>query len=690
MKDIPFKALSQPVEAQLNKMVADATEGKCILLRAPVSGDTLYELYLSSFPEGANPIFRERTAHDCNCCKTFIRRVGNMVAMYDHGDGYRFETIWDAPSEGYYDTVSRALYVTVSDAIRKQVVSPLFPPELFVVRDSYALKPGSGPTPDNHNPDIIWNHFTGELPRWLHVSGPEFSRMEAALVTAGAVSKWDINAVKDVQELIASGSLYRGEQYKVAVDATVRFLSKKFSWVGLGLIAWAKRDTTVAHIKNSSIGQLIEKYIETGNLEVAVSSYEAMVAPSNYKRTTAITTPRMIEEARRKVEELGLTDSLTRRLALVEDIPATAVLYSQASAAILNPTPFDVLQGRTVVRNTNTSGVVKTTFEKFMEHVVPTIQSLEMLVNPQDASKLVTMLTAVDPQAPSLFAWNNPFSWAYTGDVTDSVKQRVKAAGGKVDGDVRISLSWFAKCDLDLHLRTRCGHTYDNHVYFSRKRIQDGNIELDVDMNIYEDDAVLDPVENIVFHDLSKVLDGEYSVYVDNFTRRNPTQDFNIEVEYDGQTQVFGFSGSFPGQKEVLTLHVMNGKIVTLSTAKNISRGGRVGEVGGLPGQTWAPVQYIMQSPNAWADDPVIGIEHYFFMLEGLKMEEPVRAFFNEQLRGDLQPHRKVFEQLGASAAMIETEGQRQLTGLGFNKQQGGTVTLRAKGKTTRTYEVSF
>ena len=31
--------------------------------------DTIWDVYLNSFPEGTNPIFRERTEHDCNCCK---------------------------------------------------------------------------------------------------------------------------------------------------------------------------------------------------------------------------------------------------------------------------------------------------------------------------------------------------------------------------------------------------------------------------------------------------------------------------------------------------------------------------------------------------------------------------------------------------------------------------------------------
>jgi hypothetical protein len=71
--------------------------------------DALYATYLGAFPEGTNPRYKERTEHDCSCCKQFVRRAGNAVAVGEDG---RVRTIWDAAAEKApypYNQVAAAL-----------------------------------------------------------------------------------------------------------------------------------------------------------------------------------------------------------------------------------------------------------------------------------------------------------------------------------------------------------------------------------------------------------------------------------------------------------------------------------------------------------------------------------------------------------------------------------------------------
>ena len=52
-----------------------------------------------------------------------------------------------------------------------------------------------------------------------------------------------------------------------------------------------------------------------------------------------------------------------------------------------------------------------------------------------------------------MFKWNNQFSWSYNGDMADSMKERVKQAGGNVTGDLCCRLAWEDKNDLDFEVR---------------------------------------------------------------------------------------------------------------------------------------------------------------------------------------------------------------------------------------------
>ena len=80
-----FKTFQIAVQRQFNVMKGHE------LFRANIGKDELWDNYLSSFPEGTNPIYKQRTEHDCQCCKHFIRAIGDMVAVING----EIVSIWD-------------------------------------------------------------------------------------------------------------------------------------------------------------------------------------------------------------------------------------------------------------------------------------------------------------------------------------------------------------------------------------------------------------------------------------------------------------------------------------------------------------------------------------------------------------------------------------------------------------------
>ena len=108
-----FTKLSKVVHQRYNEIA------KHELFVVDISGDDLYAAYLAAFPAGTNPIFRERTEHDCSCCRNFIKNLGGVVAIVD-GDVL---SVWDSAVTEYpYDVVT----VEMEKLVKSRAIAGLY------------------------------------------------------------------------------------------------------------------------------------------------------------------------------------------------------------------------------------------------------------------------------------------------------------------------------------------------------------------------------------------------------------------------------------------------------------------------------------------------------------------------------------------------------------------------------------
>lgn len=672
---ISFKPFSQAVETQFALMQASGN----VLVVVDIEPTVLWSVYLESFPEGTNPIFRERTEYDCNCCKNFIRDIGNVVSIGNTG----IQTIWDVEVPGYFQQVTD----TLADLVRQgKFKSYYIPTETRV---------GQKTSKDSVN-NITWNHFYATNTQSSIVKNLDKGSFLSELHSTRDVFKrgletLSLDASETVLELINQGSLYRGNEHKTQVENFIS-LKKEFDKLSTPLekeiFIWstAKKKRSTVRFRSSVIGTLVEDISQGKDLEQAVKSFENKVAPSNYRRTTAIISKGMIEQAQKTIKDLGLEDSLIRRYATPTDLTVNNILFSSTIKPTLNVFE-DLIVSSQKTAPKQLSKIEEISIDKFISDVLPSAEKLEVLFSNKHVNNLVSLVAPAHPENKNLFKWGNPFSWSYTGDITDSIQERVKAAGGTIKAPLRVSLAWFNYDDLDLSVVEPDGNIiyYGNRYSFSKY----SGGKLDVDMNAGHGTS-RESVENIIFPNKAKIQDGTYKVRVHNFARRESSNvGFDIQIEADGSIHNFSYKKAVKHNIYVTVCHILvkNGTFEITNLEKDIKNSISSKEVWGINTETFVPVSMVMNSPNFW-DNQTVGNKHTFFILENCTNPDKVRGFYNEFLSDDLIKHRKVFEVLGDK---LKTESSKdQVSGIGFSETIRNSLTVRVTGKTQRTFIIKF
>lgn len=662
-----FHLFSAAVTARFNQLQADR-----LLF---VNPEGLWEAYLAAFPAGTNPIFRERTEHDCATCRNFVKNLGHVVSV----DDGKILTVWEVDVPEPYATVAKAL----DTFVRSRSIEGVYL--------SSQPKYGCAVTPEvlPSGQIINWNHFFGQLNR-QHVATNAASRQGEARATYDVFKRGldeiTDEAINTVLGLIAENNLYRGEEHKETIEA---FAVLKKDYDGSEAYAWEYSGERGARIRNTVIGTLLTDISEGVDINVAVGKFEAKVAPSAYKRTSAIITPRMIEQAVTKLRDLGLESAVHRRFARITDVSVNDVLFvdRDAKAKMKDSSITGVLMARARKGTPEDKNVVEVTGEDFFSRILPSARSIDLRLGNEHLGNFVSLTAPESDDVQPLFQWDNNFGWSYDGNVTDSIKQRVKRAGGNVDALFRASLSWFNYDDLDIHAVTPNG----DHIYYGNRRDRSHRSDiLDVDMNVSPTGPTSsrDAVENLAF---MKIVDGTYKIEVHQFTKREAVDvGFVVEIEFGGVVQTFTYAQEVrPSQRvPVVEVTFKGGRLVSVKPGPGIVASASGQEKWGISTQEFVPVETIMLSPNHWGDQAK-GNKHHIFILRGCRNPDPTRGFYTEFLRPEMVPHRKVFEVLASEMQCQPSDDQ--LSGVGFSSTRKDVVTLRVTSDdSTRTYKVQF
>ena len=663
------------------------------LFEVELDKDYLWDVYLNSFPAGTNEIYRKRREYDCSCCRHFLKTMGSVVRIDQHND---IHTIFE------FDTGSE-VFQPVMDALDKcvkthAIVYPFVTSEYTVGTDKNHELCADGSV-------NTYEHFFLHVPNECIKKKDELGTIRGhhqtrATVFKRSLDEISLDAVNTVLELIESKSLYKGEEwmnairwfktYKIDYDSIPD--NKKCNWTWL----WsAVAGDVVCKIRNHSIGVLLTDISNGMELEEAVRRYERIVAPTNYKRPKAVFTKKMLEDAKKTVSELGYMDSLGRRFATMDDITVNNILFSNRDVTKkTSGNVFDDMMADVNIDAKKFSKVEEVNVDKFVNDILPTAKELEVLLENRHSRNMVSLIAPQNKDAKSMFKWDNGFSWSYAGNITDSdIRENVKMAGGNVEGALRFSIQWNDgdtpnDNDLDAHCFEKSFGMRKDHIYFGHKRSNHTRGFLDVDIIHPSEDIKGPAVENIAWAKKSDMYAGTYRFVVHEYSYRGGNDGFRAEIEFDGNIYSYNYDGRFPNDGCVEVATVALDKNGNFSIEHHLKSNQSSRDIWGLKSNTFVPVSTVMYSPNYWDDQRGVGHRHYFFMLKDCKNPNTPNGFYNEFLKHELEPHKRVFEALGNKMAVEESDNQ--LSGIGFSATKRNDLIVRVRNDNMRVMRVKF
>ena len=682
-----FNNLVKAIQVQFDMMA----EHRLFVVQTPKR--SIFDAYLKNIAPEDDPIYITNTVHNCDCCKAFIRDVGNVVAIIDNS----LVSVWDADVPDMYKESASAMSQLVKSC-------PIY--STFTHHSATAgTESNSAILSDKQVERLVadgnkevdtskvttYKHFFQKIPALYVIpeSGEPQYRSEVQSrqsVFLRAMKEWDLESVNSVKELIDENILPRGEEMLNTVELIIECLTEAEGKTDQELEWWSWFKSIElggsSRFRNSAIGTLIVDLCKGEDRESSIIRFSKMVSGENYKRPKTTVTQAMKVAAGKTLIKHDLESAIPRRHAVTSDIPYADVLFADRSSRV-DMSGGSILDDIVPVKSPAVvlvdDSLVKIKMSDFISDVLPKAESVHVLIKNNHKSNLMSLIAPVNADAGQLFKWDNLFSWSYNGEVADAVAVRVKSAGGVTDAVLRVSALWHNTDDLDIKLKLPSRKT----ISFSNKRVDGGS--LDVDAN--NGNLTTKPVENIYFSDEKNVVDGNYEFSIHQYCKRNNVNyGFEAEISYKGQSHNFVYDKVVQDRNEVLIAKF------TISDGSLVISSGLSSEESSAPlwsveSNVWSKVNMVMNSPNHWGEQ-AIGNRHWFFIVDQCENPDTVRGMYNEFLNDKLHADRKVFEVVGAQMKVVPADDQ--LSGLGFSSTLDAVVDVKVTtSESTRVYRVS-
>lgn len=415
--DRAYRQWQHRMQAEFERNIYQVGTERRAIFTTDVDGSVLWGAYLAGMRKD------RRQYHNCNTCRHFVERYGNLVVMT--ADGATEPLFWNAdacPPEyvGSMDRIiSHVMAASVSGVFYSSAAQ--WGEKRTGIWDHMALTP-----PD----EMVYVHAT------VSASQKSAAKLQDFETVKRALREWSTANMAQAVTLLQSGTLASAE--KVLGAAIWLNLVKQEHNTARGKLkdhviwnAIAQAPAGFCHPRSGMLGTLLDDLTAGKSVAAIVRAFGAKVAPDKYMRPVAAPAAGTISRAESIVMLHGWERSFERRFARLEELqkiwqpngarrdgsmagPSNEL--SNATGVFAAVKPKHVAAAPQIVDLSH--GVMTLTWEKFARTVLPLAVSCE--VHAPLNGNYCAYLTAFYTDAPPIHQWDfdglrNPFSlYVYT------------------------------------------------------------------------------------------------------------------------------------------------------------------------------------------------------------------------------------------------------------------------------------
>jgi len=365
---------------------------------------------------------------NCSCCDTFLNRYGR-IAIIDQDTGKIIPVLWNIVSTDlpeHVETIIRKMNDLIATG---KVVSSYVSPESNPATLGFATKGGFNHLHVNNSEGSLRN--TIQMKKAVDVNVARIGTM---------IRDWGnrIPVMEELQKHLANANSNRKVNFAKSLMGHIDNLKAITAAKG------NERNTLIyqcasefgldgrAGVKGTVVGETLDKFVETGDIEKAFKIIETYAGATTYQRpTTSMADISELEfnKSVAEIEKLGYKDSIARRVVKLEEVADLAIWTTTPTEEKDEGDIFSKARGTDKEPSiTELTDIKQVTVDTFMNKVLPQAKRLFMALNtPSRGVNIGCVFGSANQDAPSPLKWDTPetpnqYSWGMNPKLTPATQ----------------------------------------------------------------------------------------------------------------------------------------------------------------------------------------------------------------------------------------------------------------------------